>query len=191
MNLLKVKLSTKSKGIFTCENTGRKAGICYTDHMIEQARDFAIQAHDSQIYGIDFPYSWHLEKVATLAERLGYPEEVVAACWLHDTVEDTGVTADQLRELFPEVVVKAVLAVTYSKDSGEDKIEKAMSDPIGHVVKYCDASVNFSASVLYGPRPGASQYEGAVERYPVYVKKLHENLPTPPEIQLLLGRYAS
>lgn len=155
--------------------------------LIQDAQALATKAHAGLTYGPDGrPYAWHLEKVASLASRLGYPDEVVAACWLHDIVEDTDYTIAELEKDFPRSVTAAVEAVTYVKESGEDKIAKAKSDPLGHVVKFCDASINFSASAVDGPRGEHTQWEVSVERYPVYVAKLHKDLPNPEEINKYL-----
>lgn len=62
----------------------------------EQARVFAVDRHGDLQYGQDLPYAWHLSKVADLAIRLGYSESVQAAGWLHDTVEDTDMSLDEI-----------------------------------------------------------------------------------------------
>lgn len=64
--------------------------------IVEQARVFAIDRHGDQQYGQDLPYAWHLSKVTDLATRLGYSESVQAAGWLHDTVEDTDTSLDEI-----------------------------------------------------------------------------------------------
>lgn len=67
--------------------------------LVEKTKKLAVSAHADLTYGPDDrPYTWHLEKVAGLATRLGYPEEVIAACWLHDIVEDTEVDLDGLSD---------------------------------------------------------------------------------------------
>jgi (p)ppGpp synthase/HD superfamily hydrolase len=54
-----------------------------------KAREFAIKAHGEQKYG-EFPYSVHLDEVATIAKPYGESAEIVA--YLHDVIEDTSVT---------------------------------------------------------------------------------------------------
>ncbi len=155
--------------------------------LVEKAKKLAVSAHADLTYGPDDrPYTWHLEKVAGLATRLGYPEEVIAACWLHDIVEDTEVDLDGLSD-FPRPVRDAVEAVTFDKKHDEDKLNKAKRTPLSHVVKYCDASINFSASAIDGPRAGHTQWEVSVERYPHYVANLLEGLPTPEDVRVFLA----
>lgn len=151
--------------------------------IIEKARQFATTAHEGQLYGNGEPYTWHLHAVASLAARLGYPANVIAASWLHDSVEDTPTTPEELAEEgFPSIVVDAVDSVTFIKGVDTDKISKAKSHPLGHVVKFCDSSVNYGASVIYGPPPGKAQ-DITLDRYLDYLEQLRVGLPTPGEIR--------
>ena len=64
-------------------------------YLIPRARAFAIAAHaavgHTRKYTLE-PYHVHLEEVAHIVHGVGGSEEMIAAAWLHDTVEDTGVT---------------------------------------------------------------------------------------------------
>jgi hypothetical protein len=124
----------------------------------------------------------HPEQVALLAKRLGYNEEVIAACYLHDVVEDTNITLDDLTEMFPSIILNAVESVTYMGKDYEEKIAKALADPIGHVVKFCDASCNFSNGVLFGVKPGRRDDEVLLRRAG-YISKLLDDLPSPVRIE--------
>jgi hypothetical protein len=157
---------------------------------IDRARAFAIERHGDQLYGKGLPYQWHLGKVAELADKLGYSELIQAAAWLHDTVEDTSTTITEISELFGDQVAEIVEAVTYTvddKSSGIDKITKAKSNLGSHVVKFCDASVNYSASTLEDLPAGKSQ-RVVMMRYGSYLSQLQENLPTPDEVEAWLRK---
>lgn len=157
-------------------------------NIVESAKELAKNAHQGQFYGTGDPYYYHLEQVATMVSKLGYGDEVVAAAYLHDIIEDTTVTEDDLIKLFPIPVVNAVEAVTFVSDDYESKINKAMSDPLGHVVKFCDASCNYSNSVIYGPKLWHDcSYTEFVTRRAGYVSKLLNKLPTPEDIKKFLG----
>ena len=150
--------------------------------LVAQARTFAVERHGDQKYGNNLPYEWHLEKVASLAKRLGYPEEIQAAAWLHDVVEDTPTSLEEIRSLFGDTIAEIVDHVTYSESdraTGVDKIHKAMKSKGAHVVKFCDSSINFSASALNGAPDGMSQWSATVERYGAFVSELREHLPAP------------
>jgi guanosine-3',5'-bis(diphosphate) 3'-pyrophosphohydrolase len=80
--------------------------------LIKKAREFAVKHHGDQLYG-DQPYAVHLEAVYNTLVRHGCTNEnLLAAAWLHDVIEDTHVTAEFLLEYMPVVVVMYVEAVT-------------------------------------------------------------------------------
>ena len=69
------------------------------------------------------PYINHPIALASLLKREGVDDVVVlCAALLHDTIEDTNTTADELRVLFGEVITSVVLEVTDDKDI--DKAER-------------------------------------------------------------------
>lgn len=65
----------------------------------EQALVFAASAHSAtnqERKGTDFPYVSHPIRVAEILRRFDYPEDVVVAGFLHDTIEDAEITAEEL-----------------------------------------------------------------------------------------------
>ncbi len=50
----------------------------------------------------------HLEEVAQIVEEAGGSDEMIAVAWLHDAVEDTGVTIKDVEEFFRPAVVELV-----------------------------------------------------------------------------------
>jgi (p)ppGpp synthase/HD superfamily hydrolase len=77
--------------------------------MIDRAIELAAEAHQGQVRkGTDIPYISHPYAVGMMLAASGCDEEVVAAGILHDTVEDTHVTLEQLREQFGERVASIV-----------------------------------------------------------------------------------
>lgn len=79
--------------------------------LVGQARAVARTAHEGQTDKVGEPYfDAHVADVAARVARFGPIVEAVA--WLHDVVEDTEVTLDDLRETFPADVVDAVDAIT-------------------------------------------------------------------------------
>lgn len=73
-------------------------------------------------------------------------EEVQAAALLHDVVEDTKVTADDLRAKgVDEVVIEAVIALTHPMDeSNEDYWARVKANEIATKVKIADVIDNLS-----------------------------------------------
>lgn len=78
-----------------------------------EAIEFAVRAHAGQFRkGTRVPYIVHPMGVAKLLIETGYPETVVIAGLLHDTVEDTPVTIEEIRAQFGDEVAELVAAMT-------------------------------------------------------------------------------
>jgi transcriptional regulator with XRE-family HTH domain len=77
--------------------------------LADDARAFAVAAHGEQRYG-DHPYAVHLDAVAQLAQPFG--EEAVAVAYLHDTVEDTDATLEDVGRRFGPRVAACVALLT-------------------------------------------------------------------------------
>jgi guanosine-3',5'-bis(diphosphate) 3'-pyrophosphohydrolase len=99
--------------------------------IITKAKIFAEKAHQGQLRKISgAPYFTHLENVALTLFNAGFSNNVVAAGYLHDIIEDTKVTKLQISDLFGNEVVKLVLANSENKlleweDRKTETIEKA------------------------------------------------------------------
>jgi len=88
-----------------------------TDPLFE-AIEFAVQAHAGQFRkGTSVPYIVHPIAVGRILAVAGCAPEIVIAGFLHDTVEDTAVTPDEIRKEFGEWVARLVCAVTESDRS--------------------------------------------------------------------------
>ncbi|HWV26711.1 MAG TPA: hypothetical protein VNZ66_05755 [Aeromicrobium sp.] len=110
---------------------------------LETIKALAREAHDGQTDLTGRPYfEAHLTPIAAAAAVFG--PEAEAAGWLHDIVEDTDITADDLvARGIPSPVVDAVVAVTRRSDeSYAGLIERAAADPLGVVVKLADNTWN-------------------------------------------------
>ncbi len=76
--------------------------------VIQRALVWASKRHLEPRKGTDIPYITHPAHVAIILSRLGFDERVLAAAILHDTLEDTATTAEELRREFGEEVVVMV-----------------------------------------------------------------------------------
>ena len=82
----------------------------------ESAYRFAKECHRGQFRkGSPRPYINHCTEVARILNKFGYSEEIIVAGLLHDTVEDTEVTLEDLRIGFGERVSNIVKYVTEDK----------------------------------------------------------------------------
>lgn len=82
--------------------------------LIENAKRLATERHEGQFRkGEDkIPYMTHCEEVAGLVGSHGGDDCVIAAAWLHDAVEDTETTLDEIEALFGKKVADLVAEVT-------------------------------------------------------------------------------
>lgn len=117
---------------------------------------FATERHGEQRRkGSDRPYIVHPEGVARILAS-HYPDrpELAEAGWLHDTIEDTETTADEIEELFGPDVRRLVVGVT--------KVEgvpwELPTDPDTMRLKAADALDNVNES-LAGLRRGEAVFE--------------------------------
>lgn len=111
--------------------------------LVKLAEEIARQTHDGQVDKSGKPYIGHLERVAArTAKEAG--SQAVAVAWLHDTVEDTGTTLDQLRQQgIPENVVTAVDAITKRPgEARDDYLQRVKDVPLALTVKASDVADN-------------------------------------------------
>ncbi|MEZ5178829.1 MAG: bifunctional (p)ppGpp synthetase/guanosine-3',5'-bis(diphosphate) 3'-pyrophosphohydrolase [Acidimicrobiales bacterium] len=80
--------------------------------MISQAYELAAAAHVDQTRRSGEPYIHHPLAVAQIVADLGLDDVTIVAALLHDSVEDTGITLDELAERFGDDVARIVDGVT-------------------------------------------------------------------------------
>ncbi len=80
--------------------------------LIQRADRVAYDAHEGQMRASGEPYITHCVAVAEILAEMRVPLPVIAAGLLHDTVEDTGVTLDDLRRDFGADIAQLVDAIT-------------------------------------------------------------------------------
>ena len=108
--------------------------------LFDLALKIAIQAHEGQKDKSGREYIMHPIRVAERCNDL--KAKIVAL--LHDTIEDTEVTVDYLREQgFPEEIINGILSVTKREgESYEDFVRRAAENDIGKIVKKADLEDN-------------------------------------------------
>jgi len=98
--------------------------------VIEQAFVVAERAHRGQVRKSGDPYITHPISVATILAELGMMPSTLAAALLHDTVEDTEYSLEQLTEEFGEEIamlvdgVTKLEKVTYGDDAQAETVRK-------------------------------------------------------------------
>lgn len=122
---------------------------------LEDAILLAARSHRGQVDKAGAPYILHPLRVMM---RCATPEAMMAAV-LHDVVEDTAVTLDELRRQgFPEAVVRAVGLLTKQEgESYEAFIARVRTDAIASAVKIADLEDNMDVRRLADPQLGDLQ----------------------------------
>lgn len=119
----------------------------------ERALLVADKAHANQTYDI-YPYGFHIRQVVKIAEELGYDESIIVASALHDTLEDTELSYNDLKKAFGEEVAEIVYSVTdeLGRNRNERKLKtypKIKANWKATVVKICDRIANMQQSKDY------------------------------------------
>jgi len=107
------------------------------------------------------PYINHLAEVANLlaAATDGVDAELVAAGWLHDTIEDTETTRAELAQKFGERVAALVVEVTDDMNLPKAERRKKQIEDAPHkspgakLIKIADKISNIRARILPEPTP--------------------------------------
>lgn len=116
--------------------------MIYTE-LTKRALRFAYDAHHGQLDKGGLPYINHPLHVA---ERMK-DENACAVALLHDVIEDTATTPEELRAQFPATVCDAVEALT--RRPGEDYfdyVRRAGANPLARAVKLADLAHNLDAT---------------------------------------------
>jgi hypothetical protein len=83
--------------------------------LIEKAKNFATKEHQRINHVRKYskkPYQTHLEAVAKLVATVTDDKEMISAAWLHDTVEDTPATLDDIEKSFDIAIAELVEELT-------------------------------------------------------------------------------
>lgn len=120
--------------------------------LVSRAADFAAERHKEQRRkgSGQWPYVNHLAEVARLlaSATKGEDAELIAAGWLHDTVEDTATSRGELASTFGEDVASLVMEVTDDKTLPKQErkrlqVEKTPAKtPRAKMIKLADLTSN-------------------------------------------------
>lgn len=97
--------------ISACDESGKK----YDIDALKKAYDFAEKAHEGQYRKSGERYFNHPVSVAIILIKLGMDIDTITAAFLHDVVEDTEYTENDIREIFGKDVAMLVQGVTKLK----------------------------------------------------------------------------
>ena len=115
-------------------------------NLTKKALRIAFDAHKNQVDKTGLPYVFH---PFHLAEQMDTEDEVIVAL-LHDVVEDTDITLDDLRSHgFSETVMRALSLLTHDNNSDYmDYIAKISKNTLATKVKIADLRHNSDVTRL-------------------------------------------
>ncbi len=137
--------------------------MIYTEKT-ERAMQIAYQAHHGQVDKSQVPYIFH---PFHLAEQMDTEEECIVAL-LHDTVEDTYVTIEQLEKEFSSNIIQAIKLLTHDKSVDYlEYVANLKDNPIARKVKLADLRHNSDPTRMRNPtekdRLRQEKYKKAIE----------------------------
>lgn len=139
--------------------------ITASTDLVRKAFKIAYGVHKDQVDKAGMPYILHILHVAS---NVGSDEKYIATALLHDTVEDSDLTFDDLRkEGIPEDVLDALVLLTHKSDVPYLNYVKEISkNDIARAVKLADLNHNMDIRRLCGIGYGFSDsdYE-RIEKY--------------------------
>ena len=112
-----------------------------------RAMQIAYEAHHGQTDKAGVPYIFHPLHLAEVMTD----ESSCCAALLHDVVEDTAVTLEELAAIFPVEVVEAVALLTHEEGTDYfDYVRRIRSNPIALKVKLADLAHNSDTTRFAG-----------------------------------------
>lgn len=150
--------------------------------LITRAYDLAEKMHEGQFRSSGEPYFIHPVAVANILADLNMDDETIVAGLLHDVIEDTEVTDEELTEIFGEEITLLVEGVTklnkiYYKSKQENQAENlrkmvlAMSKDIRVIIVKLADRLHNMRTLEYMER--TKQIEKATETLEIYAPLAH------------------
>ena len=135
-----------------------------TDTLVERSKAFAHKVHEAINHKRKYteePYTVHLQAVADLVEEVSGTPEMIAAAWLHDTVEDASVSISVIEAEFGSKVAAFVSDLTdvstandgnRAKRKALDRAHLADASPSAKTIKLADLIDNARSIGQHDPR---------------------------------------
>lgn len=145
----------------------KQEDLCYNKPMKEleqRAKEFATLKHaevEQMRKYTGEPYITHPASVVELVRGVPHTEEMLAAAWLHDTVEDTDCTIYEIESLFGVEVAGLVEMLTDVSKLGDgnratrkaiDREHTAKATPEGKTIKLADLIDNSHSIIEKDPK---------------------------------------
>ena len=143
---------------------------------IERAYKVAKKAHEGQFDQSGVPYIFHPIHLAEQMED----ETTTCIALLHDVLEDTPLTVQDLEKDFSEEIVQTVLLLTHApSDDYLDYVRRLCQSPLARKVKLADIAHNTDETRLSGTTPAPEQLKHWRTKYAAAkeIIREYENIP--------------
>ena len=135
--------------------------MIYT-RLTNEAMKIAYRAHHGQVDKGGIPYIFH---PCHLAEQMT-DEYTTCVALLHDVVEDSNVTLEELSKIFPAEVIEAVALMTHKKDADYlEYVAAIRENPIARAVKLADIAHNSDTTRLEATADNLAAQKRLREKY--------------------------
>jgi len=140
------------------------------ENSLNRAIELAKKAHENQKDKAGKPYIEHCLRVMN---NLNTPEEKIVGV-LHDSIEDTDLTIEKLKNNgFSEPILAAILAITKKDNEDyETYIKRAIANPLALRVKIADLKDNMNINRIQNPT--AKDYRRLAKYRAIYSRLLKE-----------------
>ncbi len=157
------------------------------------AREFAIRKHEGQKYGI-YPYDIHLGNVVSVLMKFSvFPVNqencnLLVSAWLHDILEDTDVSIEELEDKFGKTITEIIFSLTDGdganrKEKKENMYNKLIKNKDGIVVKLADRIANVEFCLIHN---NMELYQMYRQEQPELEKKISPKINTDLQQSLLI-----
>ena len=140
-----------------------------------KAMYFAIKQHGITLRKYDkMLYISHCLEVASIVKTVSDDENMIAASWLHDTVEDTDCSTDNIFEIFGEKVAMYVEMLTDISEpsDGNRKIRKQID--LEHTKRACPTAKTIKLADIISNTISICQYDSGFAR--TYIPEMRKLL---------------
>lgn len=113
--------------------------------LVTRAANYARNAHKGQLRDDGEEYIVHPQQVASIIARATDDKEMIAAAYLHDTIEDTETTEEDLRALFGDRITDLVMELTHETTEWGEHYFPRLKTVDGAMLKFADRLSNLSS----------------------------------------------
>lgn len=139
-----------------------------------KARAMACAHHFDQKYGEHDYFNYHLCGVVSSMEHSHLSDECFIVGYLHDILEDTECTGNEILENFNQDILDAVIALTkgyYGEESRREYLKRVAKNEIARDVKMHDMSFNMLNCYKEGRIGKMSKYMADIRTLNEFIKE--------------------